>query len=148
MSLYLGRQNFTPASADTIHHIKGSTTTRAGMCEFVISSDATPVEQSGKYQVVRTTTAGTTPAGSTTIVKGSNFSPTAGCTYEGGGYTTEPTVGDQLMDVAVHQKATFRWVAYPGRELWSSPASNAGIGLVCVSQSAAFSIQSEIAWLE
>src|SRR3990172_8272420 len=127
MSYYAGRQNFTPAAADTAMHVLASATTRAGLCEFLISSDATPVEQSGEHQVVRTTTTGTTPAGSTTVVKLSNFSPTAGCTFGGGGYTTEPTPGDVLMDLSVHQKATFRWVAYPGREMWSTPAASAGI---------------------
>ena len=148
MSLYLGRQNFTPASLDTAHHILASATTRCGVCEFILSSDATPVEQQGEYQLVRTTSTGTTPAGSTTIVRASSFSPAPGCTYGGGGYTTEPTFTDILMDVGVHQKATFRWVAYPGRELFNTPAASAGVGLTVVQQSAAFALSTTIYWLE
>ena len=148
MSYYMGRQNFTPAAADTALHVLASATTRGGLCEFVIGSDATPVEQSGEYQIIRTTTTGTTPAGNTTVVKVNSFSPGAACTFGGGGYTTEPTPGDVLMDVPVHQKATFRWVAYPGRELMSTPAASAGIGMVVVGQSAAFSINTSCMWLE
>lgn len=148
MSQYQNRQSFTPASGDAANHIVGSATARAGLCEFNISSSATPVEQSGKYLIARTTTAGTTPAGNTTITKRDTFSPAAGCTVGGGGYTTEPTQGDVLWDISVHQKATFRWVAYPGREFLTSPAANAGIALFVTSQSAAFATESDVAWLE
>lgn len=151
MSFYAGRINTgAPAAADTILHIKASATVRCGLCEFVISSDATPVEQSGEYQVVRTTSTGTTPAsGNTTIVKLNSFSPAAACTFDGcSGYTTEPTVGEVAMDVSVHQKATFRWVAYPGREIFSTPAASAGVGIVVVGQSAAFTLNASCVWME
>jgi hypothetical protein len=152
MSYYAGRIAVaTPAAADNILHIKASATTRGGLCEFEISSDATPVEQSGEYQVVRTTTTGTTPvSGNTTIVKLNSFSPAAGCTFDGcAGYSgAEPTVGDVVMDISVHQKATFRWVAYPGREIWSTPAASAGVGFVVVGQSAVFSLNASCTWLE
>jgi hypothetical protein len=151
MSYYAGRVNAaTPAAADTLLHIKASATTRGGLSEFIISSDATPVEQSGEYQIVRTTTVGTTPAsGNTAIVKLNSFSPAAACTFDGcNGYATEPVPGDLVMDVSVHQKATFRWVAYPGREIWSTPAASAGVGFVVVGQSAVFSLNASCTWLE
>lgn len=149
MSQYQTRTNFTaPAANDTGVHIKASATTRAGLCEFIISSDATPVEQVGEYQIARTTSAGTTPVATLTVVKRDAFSPAAGCTAEGNGYTTEPTVGDILMDVSVHQKATFRWVAYPGRELMTTATANNGMGVLVISQSAAFSLNLAVAWME
>jgi hypothetical protein len=152
MSYYGGRINVAaPAAADTILHIKASATVRCGLCEFIISSDASPVEQTGEYQIVRTTTTGTTPvSGNTTIVKLNSFSPTAACTFDGcAGYSGgEPTVGDIVMEFSVHQKATFRWVAYPGREFHSTPAASAGVGFVVVGQSAAFSLNASCQWLE
>jgi len=148
MSLYRNRQSFTPASGDAANHVVGSGTARAGLTEFCISSPATPVEQMGQYRVARTTTAGTTPAGNTTVVKDDPLSPAAGCTVGGGGYSTEPTSGDVLGEYSVHQKAIFRWVAYPGRELRSLPASNNGIALIVVAQSAAFAIDTMVEWME
>lgn len=149
MAYFSGRQNQgTVVALDTLHHILCSATVRAGLSEFIISSDATPVEQTGEYQVIRTTSTGTTPAGSTTVVKLNTMGPSAGATYGGGGYTTEPTFTDMLMDVSVHQKATFRWVAYPGREIFSAPTASNGIGIAVVSQSAAFSLSSTIIWME
>lgn len=149
MSYYAGRQNFTPAAADSAMHINvAAAGGRARLCEFLISSDAAPVEQTGEYQVQRTTAVGTTPAGNSTVVKVDPFSPVALCTFSGGGYTTEPAAGDILMDVSVHQKATFRWVAYPGRELVSLTTANNGISLTVIGQSAAFSINTSCMWLE
>jgi len=148
MSYYLGRQKFTPAALDAALHVLASASTRAALCEVEISSGATPVEQTGEYQIQRTSTTGTTPAGNTTVVKRDSFSPAAGCTFGGGGYTTEPTPGDALLDISVHQKASFRWVAYPGRELLTTPAASAGIALSVIQQSAAFSINASCMWLE
>jgi hypothetical protein len=152
MSFYAGRQNYTPSAAPgrTVAHILASATVRCGLCEYVISSDATPNEYTGEYQICRTTSAGVGgSSGSTTVVKLNTFSPTAGCTFGGGGYvTTDPTVGDVLMDVSVHQKATFRWVAYPGREINSSPTASNGVALVNIQQSTAFSINAGVTWLE
>lgn len=153
MSYYAGRINTAaPASnPNTILHIKGTATTRAGLCEFIISSDASPNEFMGEYQIVRTSTNGTTPdTGNTTIVKLNTFSPTAGCTFDGcNGYTTEPTVTDTVMDFSVHQKATFRWVAYPGREILSAFTAAGGIGLNVVSQTGGtFTLNASCTWLE
>lgn len=153
MSYYAGRINTAAATltADVLLHIKGSATTRNGLCEFIISSDATPNEYMGEYQIVRTSTSGTTPvSGNTTIVKLNTFSPAAGCTFDGcTGYSgADPTVTDVLMDVSVHQKATFRWVAYPGREILSAFTAAGGNALLCQQQSTAFLVNASCVWLE
>ena len=149
MALYATRTNFTaPAASDTIIHLKGSATIRPRLAELILGSDAAPVEQSGEYQIARTSTAGTTPVATLTVVKVDSFSPAAGTTAEGNGYTTEPTPGDLLMDIPLHQKATFRFVAYPGRELCQTPAANAGICLINIGQSAVFSLNASVIWVE
>jgi hypothetical protein len=147
--MYRTRTNFaSPAAADTGIHLLCSATARAKLSEFIISSDASPVEQSGEYQIGRTTTAGTTAGATLTVQSSDPLSPTASVTAEGDGYATEPTVGDIMMDVAVHQKATFRWVAYPGREIQSVASANNGIGLIVIGQSAAFSLNLSVEWSE
>lgn len=149
MSLYGTRTNFAaPAANDTGIHLKGSATVRPRLCEFCISSDATPVEQTAEYQVVRTTSAGTTPVATLTVEKYDEFHPAAGTTAEGNGYTTEPSVGDIMYETSVHQKNTFRWVAYPGREICNVVAANNGLGLVVISQSAVFSLNLSAVWIE
>ena len=148
MSLYTARVNFTPTTVpDGAIHIIGSATARAALCGFNISSDATPVEQTGEYQVARTSTTGT-GAATPTPIKASNFSPAAVCTLAVGTFSVDPTLGDLLFDTSVHQKNTFRWVAYPGREYHSAPAANAGLLIHCIQQSAAFSLNVSAEWLE
>ena len=147
--MYRTSTNFaSPAAADTGIHLLCSASARAKLSEYVISSAASPVEQSGQYQIVRTTDAGTTAGASLTVESVDPLSPTASVTAEGDGYATEPTVGDIMMEVSVHQKATFRWVAYPGREIQSVASANNGIGLVVIGQSAAFELDLSVEWSE
>lgn len=149
MSFYATQTAFAaPAALDTAVHIKSSATVRSHLSEFTISSPATPVEQSGSYTIIRTTSAGTTPVATLTVEKLNEYGPAAGSTAEGNGYTTEPTVGDIMMRVSVHQKATFRWVAYPGREISSLLVAANGIGITVISQSAAFAIDVSVVWME
>lgn len=152
MAIFHTRANFTPAAPfpEIAIQIISSATTRAGVCEFLISSDATPNEYMGEYQVYRTTGLGAGAAGATpTPVKRDPFSNSAVNTVATGGFaTTEPTVGDVLYDQSVHQKALYRWVAYPGRELMSAATANNGIALATANQATAFSITVSMAWIE
>lgn len=154
MAYYSGTQvQSTVVAADTVHHILGGAAARGGLCELVVSSDSAVNEYNSKYVVTRTTSTGTTALGSVTEQKLSTFSPTPACTYEGGGYTTEPTPSvpvavDFVMAFGLHQKAIYRWVAYPGREIWSIPTASNGLALVVLAQSTSHTIDSTITWLE
>jgi hypothetical protein len=152
MSYYVTRTNHaTVAAADTSVHMRHGTGARIGLCEYIISSDATPNEATGEFQVVRTSTTGTTPVATLTVEKVDEYSPATGVTAEGNGYATEPTVLDIMMDVNVHQKATFRWVAYPGREIKSIVQAAGGIGIVVIGQTgtgAPNSINVSTMWME
>lgn len=149
MSLYRTSTNFaSPGALDTGIHIKGSATVRIKLSEFVVSSGAAPVEQTTEYQIQRTTSAGTTPGATLTVESVDPLSQTAAATAEGDGYATEPTIGDIMKEFSVHQKAIYRWVAYPGREIHSVAAANNGIGLNIIQQSAAFSLTLSVEWME
>ena len=149
MSLYRTSTNFAvPAVNDTGIHIKGSATIRLKLSEFVVSSPASPVEQTTEFQIVRTNTAGTTPVATLTIESVDPLSQTAAATAEGDGYATEPVVADIMKEFSVHQKAIYRWVAYPGREIHSVAAANNGLGLVIIQQSAAFALTLSVEWME
>jgi hypothetical protein len=149
MPYYAGRQNFTFALFDTAWEIIGLFgTARAGLSEFKISSDAAPSEGRVEYSLYRTGTDGTGPGGNSTVVKLDSVSPNAACTFSGGGYASEPTVGDRLMDLSVHRRETFEWSAYPGCEIWSANDTNFGLGLVVQSATSLFSINVSCVWLE
>ena len=137
-----------PATADTMVHWLCSTTKRVKLSEYVLSSDASPVEQSCDWTIVRTTSVGTTAGATLTVESSDPLSQTSAITVEGNGYATEPTVGDTLMRVGVHQKATFRWVAYPGREIQSVAAASNGMGIVTNAFSTVFSVNVSAEWEE
>ena len=149
MAFYRTQANkATPAALDTLVHLKCSATIRAKLSEFILSSDDSPVEQTTNYQITRTTSAGTTPVTTLTIESVEPLSPTSAVTAEGDGYATEPTIGDIMMDFNVHQKATYRWVAYPGREIHSVAAANNGLAMAIIAQTAAYAISSCFEWSE
>ena len=72
MAVYRTRVNDAdPEAADTTVHLKCSATVRAKLSEFIISSDASPVEQTGEYQIIRTTDTGTTPVAAARVGRNS-----------------------------------------------------------------------------
>lgn len=158
MSFYTVSANpSTPAASDTIIHLRGSATVRGGLCEVILSSDGTPSDtQSAEYFVTRTTSTGTTPDSTPTPHKKDQFSPSAGIVADVAttdGYATEPTpsppgIADALMAISVHQKNTFRWIAYPGQEIWSLAAASNGLGLVISSLAGAPIPVATVSWKE
>ncbi len=137
---------------DTILHLKGDGSVLAKLSEFIVSSNVAPVEQTQAYTVIRTTSTGTTPGDSTLgEVAVDPLSAAATVTAEGAGYGTEPTFSDPagvMMRFGVHQKATFRWVAYPGREIHATVAANNGLGITCVFTSTSFGVVMSAEWEE
>lgn len=126
-------------------------TARSRVFEFTIGSHATPVDQASNYQVVRTTTAVPTGGSSPAIayndpadgaaIATSYMASTGGATL----VTASP-----LYSIGLHQKASFRWVASPGREFVNPITTLLGIGLICRSgdQTAAYNFDLTFAWEE
>jgi hypothetical protein len=62
---------------------------------------------------------------------------------------TEPTYeATPLLEMAVNQRATFTWIANPGREMKSPLGTAAGVGVRSVSSGATPNINCTIAWDE
>jgi hypothetical protein len=110
-------------------------TVRPGVYDILIGSDAAPADIATEFQVNRNTTEG---------VGGNALTPqpldpiaaAASCTGTSGLYsTTQPvdTASTELLNIALNQRATFRWVAAPGSELFGVLADNSGIFLRSVS---------------
>lgn len=107
----------------------GATTLRRGwVYDIMVGADGTPADNVINWIVNRNSSAGT----------GSSHAPTpldsgdAACLLVGlVNHTIEPTVTDVtgLVQIAVNQRASYRWVAAPGGEL-IIPATNVnGIGV-------------------
>jgi hypothetical protein len=62
---------------------------------------------------------------------------------------TEPTYeADFLVEVALNQRATFTWIANPGRELRTTVGTANGIGLRSISSGGTPNVNVTMAWDE
>lgn len=120
---------------------------RPKIFEFVIGSSAAPVDYSSRYQIARTITADPTGGAAPTIGALDGADPAAlasaydSCT----GGTTLSTI---LYMVAVNQRATFRWVAAPGKEFVVPNTIHVGAGIQIAAQSTAYNTDLSLLWEE
>lgn len=122
----------TPAGSNlTILALESSASVRGRIHQMIIGSDATPADVATEYAVLRHTTAGA--AGTAIVEKPVDPLGSAAACNLRGGTMTEPTYEavstDGLMQIALNQRATFTWIANPGRELCTVVGTANGIGL-------------------
>ena len=129
MSSRYGMGHQTAVGTDLAQWIlAGSTAIRAKIYDIVIGSDATPADIATEFSVQRFTAVGT---GGSALTEEPLDPLTVAATAvgTGGTFSGEPTWTNELMQIALNQRATFRWVAAPGGELITAAAANNGIGL-------------------
>ncbi len=116
----------TTASVGSIN-APGSGMRRAKIIELIFGSEATPANQAFGHKVQRCTAAGTSTAGTMTALDAADA---AAVTVSGFNHTIEPTYTANaiLLDIALNQQATLRWVAREGSELVIPATANNGIG--------------------
>ena len=114
----------------TIITVVSATTIRPEVQEIVVGCSATPADQAGKFLVQRFTAAGT--AGSSPTPEPHDPNDPAALAAAGAGvFTVEPTYtsGKILLTLGLHQRASFRWAASPGRGLKAPATAANGLGL-------------------
>lgn len=145
---YSGYGTDTNTASTTQVELRSATTIRPNIFDIVISSNATPADNSGEYALRRTTTAGT--AGSTfTPVALDPGDPASLATFNVN-HSAEPTytANSDLLHFATNQRATFRWVAAPEGEIVLPAAAN-GAGLLAVAVGgSAVAMQYQVFWRE
>jgi len=122
---------------------------RFRLFEFGISASPAPADNTTRFTVNRFATA---PTGGTAL-SGANLPPLdvgepASAALGMGGATGGDVIGSQLMMVSVNQRATFRWVAAPTKELVNLITTLNGIGLYAAYQSGAYNVDVYIMWDE
>ena len=132
----------TAAGTDLpIINITASATVRINIYDVVLGSDATPADVAGEFVIDRTTDAGT---GGTALTE-NGLDPIVDAATRagvGGTFGTAPTdtANSNLMMIGLNQRATFRWVAAPERELYSPVGAQSGICLVSPVLTAAYNV--------
>lgn len=136
----IGNQT-TSSSAKTLWSIGSTTAVRPRVYDFIIGSDATPADVALRFFVQRCTAQGTNT--SWTPVALDSGDP-ASTTTSGVNHSAEPTytANALLIDIAMNQRSTQRWVASPGGEFVCPATSANGVGLQVIHASATPTVRS------
>src|SRR5690349_14734356 len=128
---YGANGSITAAATKTILTLNGSAAVRPALYDLMISSNATPADNSSQWWLLRFgTNNGTGTAVTPELVDSADPAATSTVkknhTVEPSGYGTVP-----ILDISLNQRATFRWVAAPGSEVACAASTTTGIGLQC-----------------
>jgi len=139
-------------NAAVLANLQGGTIARVHLHEINLSSAtaATPGADGAEIALRQSTDAGT---GGTALdeINTNPPGPAATVIGTGGPHTTDPTnaAGTNLLRIGLRHEIPWRWLAYPGREIISSPAAGDGLCLTTVSiAGTAFAALAALAWME
>lgn len=106
----------------------GSSMRRYKLYEFVFGSEGAPADVANLWQIQRTTAAGTSTAVTPQLL---DTADAAVVTVAGQNHTIEPTytAGAVVADAPLNQKATYRWIAAPGKEIVVPATASNGLGI-------------------
>lgn len=138
----------TPAGTNlTILALESSASVVGKIHQLVIGSDATPADVATRFDVLRHTAAGA--SGTAVVEKPTDpQAASASCNLRGG-TMTEPTYeSDFLLEIPLNQRATFTWIANPGRELRTTVGTANGIGVRSISSGGTPNINLSLSWDE
>jgi hypothetical protein len=141
-----GTQATATAARSLIFAEEGATVRRFNVYDVMIGCNATPADQSARYEIYRAT--GGTPAGSAVTefaLDGADVAATVAALSD---VTTEPTGKTFAMDWPQNQRATFRWVAAPGSGIWCPATADNGIGVDIAATTSAHIPTCTIMWEE
>lgn len=122
---------------------------RARIFDLTFGSSASPVvDQQWVWQCQRCTTVGT---GSSKVPNALDPADTLASTIQATDiYTVDPTLTAAafVKSVGLNQRATFRWVAAPGKELVIPAATNNGIAVVLSAATTSIGFEADAAYEE
>jgi pyridoxal biosynthesis lyase PdxS len=120
------QQALTTTFKTLINLSSSATVRRIKVHEFVFGTDGTPADNAMTWDVSSTSAIGTGTSGVITKLDPADAAALSVSTIN---HTVEPTVtaNSSLWSAGMNQRATHRWVAYPGQELVVPATSAAGL---------------------
>ncbi len=119
----------------SIISLTGTTTVRASVVEVAWGQITAPSDQAIDMALKRTTTTGTATAFSPKANDPANPASLLG-TGARSIFTVEPSKGDELYGIGLHQRSTYRWTVPDNRAIVLPATANYGVVLECISISA------------
>ena len=121
--------SITAAATKTVVGMTATSAVRPALTDLILSSNASPADNSSQWWVLRFSAAGTSTAVTPAVFDSGDPAATTVC---GKNHTVEPTYAAvPLLDISHNQRATFRWIAAPGEEIISPATAANGIGVQC-----------------
>jgi adenine deaminase len=138
----------TDATALTI--AAQSTAHQNRIYEIWFANIGAPADLVSVYTVARITAATTTAAGTTVTPSLIDLADRASQSKSLENCTTEPTYtsNQELLEIPLNHRATFRWVSAPGGELVTPATNNAGAGFKAIHASATTDFRMGAMWEE
>jgi len=132
----------------TILELVAATTTRGWIYDLIVGSDASPADVATEFNLIRGTVSGTGSATPTPrALDGGN--PAALLSAKVGTFTGQTkTANTSLMNLALNQRATFRWVAPPDGEIVVPATSDNWVGLESIASGGTPNINASFYWQE
>jgi len=138
----------TPAGTNlTILALESAAAVVGRIHQVILGSDSTPADVATDYKAIRHTAAGV--GGTAAVEKPTDPQAAAASCNLRGGTMTEPTYeADFLLAVHLNQRATFTWIANPGRELRTAAGTANGIGVRSIASGGTPNTGITMAWDE
>lgn len=128
MASFYGVHRTAAGTNLTILALESSASVVGKISQLVLGSASTPADLAGQFDLIRHTTAGA--AGTAVVEKAADPQGSAPACNLRGGTMTEPTYeADFLLEIPLNQRATFTWIANPGREFRTVVGTANGIGV-------------------
>ncbi len=123
-------QAMTATPGDSVLSYQAATTIRPRFFEFIVGTTGTPADNAIEYRFGRFDTADGTGDALTPAAIDQGDPAALGVAQ--GNHSTEPTYvsGEESFIIGLNQRATFRWIASPGREFVAPASATEGFGLV------------------
>lgn len=125
----------TASATLPLGNLVGAATVRPKIYDVNVGSDATPADNAAKYAFQRSTTVGTWAGAGGAAITPQGLDPgdpSSLCSANQGVCSVGPTLTASafLLQFAVNQRATFRWVAAPSKELVIPATASNGLCLM------------------
>ncbi len=139
----------TPAGTNlTILLINSAAAVVGKINQLIVGSDSAPADIATRFDLIRSTAAAT--GGTPITTKATDPQAVASsCTVLAGTFSGEPTYeASFLLEIALNQRATFTWIANPGREFRTTVGTANGIGLRSIASGAVPNVNATFVWDE
>ena len=141
-----GFQTPIGSSAKTILELLGASTVRFELYDIMWGASGTPADQVLVYSVIRITAAGTGGATAEQALDPASPTPVVVVLQD---HTIEPTTtGENLIEIPVNLRASYRWVAAPGSALVVAAVNGEGLAITGLSSAYTGKAETKAMWEE